>query len=86
MVHAQAPAPKENCVAKARTSARCSPLVKKEAANDLPMEWPGAGVLFMCAGLLMAGLAAAAWRGPAPAGDVAVIVAPAAEPPEPADP
>ena len=51
--------------------------MKGEATNDMPMEWPGAGILLFSAALLASGLAVAALRGPAPAGDVVILAEPA---------
>jgi hypothetical protein len=58
--------------------------MKGEATNDMPMEWPGAGILFFSAALLASGLAVAALRGPAPAGDVVILAEPAPPPVAPA--
>lgn len=50
--------------------------------DDFPGEsrWPAAGVLLLCAVVLMAGYAFAIWRGPAPAQEVRVVTVPAPEP------
>jgi hypothetical protein len=49
--------------------------------------WPPAGVLLACLALLAAGYAVALLRGPAPAQEVRVVMAPAPTPaPEPAPP
>ncbi|MEX1009955.1 MAG: hypothetical protein WEC72_01295 [Chthoniobacterales bacterium] len=50
-----------------------------EAARQTEGAWPGAGILLLCACLLVAGFGAAWWRGPAPAGTVQVrLVQPSA--------
>lgn len=50
--------------------------------DDFPGEsrWPSAGVLLLCAALLVAGYAVAIWRGPAPAQEVRVVTVPAPAP------
>ncbi len=43
--------------------------------------WPGRGVLLFCAAVLVAGYGVVILRGPAPAGEVRVMVVPAPEGP-----
>lgn len=50
--------------------------------DDFPGEsrWPSAGVLLLCAAVLMAGYAVEIWRGPAPEQEVRVVTVPAPAP------
>jgi hypothetical protein len=61
-------------------------VVEPQLAAQLPGVWPGRGVLLLCAVILVAGYAVAILRGPAPAGAVAVVLAPVEEAPGPAAP
>jgi len=53
-----------------------------DGADDKEQPWPGGAVLLCAALILLVGLGAAVWRGPAPGGEVRVVVFPAT-PPQP---
>lgn len=55
--------------------------VDRETSVQAPGLWPGRGVLLFCAVLLLAGYGVAIFRGPAPAGEVKVVLVPAPENP-----
>ena len=86
MVHAGPPLPKENCVAKARTSAGCCSGMSGETYEKKTAEWPGPGVLLLCVCFLVAGFGAALLRGPVPAGEVGVRLVPSPAAEEPVQP